>query len=312
MQRTLSLGKFSLGRLGLACGTILSLGFAGLVWPLTAAEKDTTPIRVTQCRIKPADQVTLSVNQSGVIGSIPREGDTVEPEQLVIQLEDALARAALAVAEKEAGNDVKVRYAAKAADVSRLTWEDAVEINMNVKGAIPETEVRLKKLEYDRDVLQIEQTEHDQTIALLKRDEAEAQLKLFHVKSPVAGTVTRVLKNKGEAVRQGEPVLELVNTRRVRVEGYLDVADRRRVAPGCPVQVTPEAAEGAPAAAPATGTIVFVDVVVQPVTSKVRIWADVDNPDDLLLPGLTVNMSIAPRKTSLTATTGKTTTGKTR
>jgi multidrug resistance efflux pump len=143
-------------------------------------------------------------------------------------------------------------------------------------------------------VLQIEQARHRQAIAVLKRDEAAAQLKSFSVIAPFVGTVSKVLKHKGEAVRQGEPVLEMVNTRRVRVEGFLDVSNRRFVTPGTTVRVEPEVSVGNPTAAPAVGKIVFVDSVVQPVTQQVRIWADVENADELLLPGLTAVMTISP------------------
>ena len=251
-------------------------------------------IRLTGCRIKPADQVTLSVNQSGVLDSVPREGDRVEAGQRVILLEDELARATLAVAEKEAANDVDLRHSEIASDAARLEHEQTIQINELSQGAITLTETRRAKLGFDRSLLQIEQAKHKQAIAVLKRDETAAQLKTFYVTAPFLGTVNKVLKHKGETVRQGEPVLELVNTRRVRVEGFLDVAHRRRVTPGTAVQVEPETRADGSVAAPATGKIVFIDSVVQPVTQQVRIWADVENTDELLLPGLTAVMSITP------------------
>jgi len=251
-------------------------------------------IRLKGCRIKPADQVTLSVNQSGVLRTVPREGDLVDAGQHVILLDDDLARASLAAAEKEAANDVDIRYAGISSDVARLEHEQAVQVNERANRAISIAEVRRAKLEFDRSLLQVEQARHKQAIAGLKRDEAAAQLKTFHVVSPVVGTVNKVLKHKGEAVRQGDPVLEIVNTRRVRVEGFLDVADRRHVVPGTSVTVEPEVRHGGPATASAAGRIVFVDAVVQPVTQQVRIWADVDNGDELLLPGLTAVMTISP------------------
>ena len=51
---------------------------------------------------------------------------------------------------------------------------------------------------------------------VFKRNEAQAQLDTFSIRAPFAGVVTRVHRGKGEAVRQGDQVLELVSTQRVR------------------------------------------------------------------------------------------------
>ena len=66
----------------------------GGTFPLVHGDEGSAPaIRLTGCRIKPADQVTLSVNQSGVLDSVPREGDRVDAGQRVILLENELAQA---------------------------------------------------------------------------------------------------------------------------------------------------------------------------------------------------------------------------
>ena len=261
-------------------------------------EPSAANIRLINCRIKPAGQVTLSANQSGSIVTVPQEGDQVTTGQRIIQLDDELARAALAVAEKQAENDAEIRHAMISSDVARLEFEQATEINNSSKGAIPTSEVRTRKLEYDRSLLLIEQSRHQQAVAVLKRHEAAAQLKAFSVNAPFDGTIVKVLKKPGESVRQGEPVLELVNTRRVRVEGFIDVAYRERIAAGTRVQVTSELASESSSPSNSSGTIVFVDSAVQPVTRQLRIWADVDNSSGTLISGMTATMSVVPGKNS--------------
>jgi len=273
---------------------VLSLGMLVIGFTSGAhAEGDSSgSIRVTGCRIKPANHVTLSVNQSGILSTVPEEGTTVDMGQLVIQLEDELARASLVVAEKEAVNDVDIRFSEIAADVANLEYEQAVKVNESVKGSMTMADIRRRKLEYDRSVAQTEQARFKQAIAVLKRDESAAQLKTFHVAAPFTGMVNKVMKHPGEAVRQGEPILEMVNTRRVRIEGYLDVPHRRRVAAGTAVEALPESHKGEGPEKPCRGKVVFVDSVVQPVTQQVRFWAEVENPDETLLPGLTASITI--------------------
>lgn len=250
-------------------------------------------IQLPNCRIKPEGQVTLSANQSGILAAVPKEGDQVESGQQVIQLDSELARTAVAVAERQAEIDVDIRFAEISSDVARLEYEQAKDVNMSSPGSIPLTEVRRRKLEYDRSLLQIEQSKHQQAVALLKLNEANAQLKTFSVAAPFAGTVTKVVKKAGESVRPGEPILELVSTRRVRVEGYIDASLRRKISPGTPVQVEGEKLDDE-VLQPAEGKIVFVDTVVQPVTRQIRICAEVDNSNESLVAGLTATMTVLP------------------
>lgn len=256
--------------------------------------EQTRSISLADCRIKAADQVILSANQPGAIKWIPQEGDLVKVGERLILIDDELALVSLAVAEKQALNQIDIRYSEAASEVARLEYEQSLEVNASLKGSISVTEVRRRKLEFDRSLLQIEQSTHQQQVALLKRDEAAAQLKTFLVVAPFTGVVSRVLKRKGESARQGEPILELVNTRRVRVEGFVQVAERHLIRPGTPVQVDCENGTVTDSPHFATGKIVFVDTVVQPVTRRFRVWADVDNSDGALISGLTAKMVILP------------------
>ena len=83
------------------------------------------------------------------------------------------------VAEREASNDVEIRYALKAFEFARLEYEEALESNRLVSGAVPDIEVRLLKLAADRTKLQIEQAQHRHAVARLKAKEARARLDAF-------------------------------------------------------------------------------------------------------------------------------------
>ncbi|HID21198.1 MAG TPA: HlyD family efflux transporter periplasmic adaptor subunit, partial [Planctomycetaceae bacterium] len=181
-----------------------------------------------------------------------------------------------------------------AAKVAEVHFLRAVEANQQVPGAVPDLEVRQLKLEYDKAMLSIELANHDFAVAGLEAKRAEAQLKMYRIEAPFDGIVTQIYKRKGEAVRQGDPILELANTDRVRVEGRVSINDVWRVKPGMAVQVRldipdvdlPEEKQVFP------GRVVFVDVAVQPVTREVRVWAEVENHDNILKDGLTAVMTI--------------------
>lgn len=252
-------------------------------------------IRLTDCHLQLIDQVVLASDRPGILEFVePEEGDFVEAGVQVAGLKDEVARAALAVAKHKMENDVQKRYAEKASEVAHAEYEKALETNRRVPGTVPDIELRRLKLAAERTLLQIEQATHEMIEARLTYEQTLADLKTYRVEAPFAGTVTRIYKRKGEAVRQGDPILELVSTRRMRVEGYLDVQHAWTVRPGHSVRVKLDIpGVDLPVEQEVfEGRIVFVDKSVQPVTRKVRVWAEVANRNDLLRAGLTATMEI--------------------
>jgi multidrug resistance efflux pump len=280
---------------------------AGLIcWALAlssnAAEPQLgEPIQLASCRVMPAEQATLSIGQSGILQFAVTEGETVTAGQLVFRLQDDLAVAALAIADKESANDVECRFAQISSDVARLEYEQVVEVNGSIARAISLSDVRRRKLEFDRSVMQIEMAKHQHAVRLLKRDEAVARLATFRVQAPFDGVVTRVIKHKGESVQQGEPVAELLNSRRVRIEGFIGIAQRQHVSVGTPIRVKYVHPDALSLPVTLTGKIMFVDAVAQPVTRQVRIWANVDNSNGELVPGLPVAAELTIRTDSSTS-----------
>jgi RND family efflux transporter MFP subunit len=254
------------------------------------------PIEVEQCTIKPLDEVTLSCDRPGIVAFVkPREGDIVQEGQLIAGLQDEVAQAALAVAAKEAESDVDIRYAEKAGALAEIEHRKALDANRYVQ-AIPEVEVLRLKLASEKTILELESARLRRAVNELKRDEAQAQLDTYRIKAPFDGVVTRVHRSKGEAVRQGDQVLELVNTKSVRVEGVVRIRDIWQVKPGCEVQVKLDlpGIDHEVEKQSFQGRIVFVDVKAEPVTQTVRVWAEVGNPENVLRGGLLAKMTIFP------------------
>lgn len=267
------------------------------------AQKDAAksqPITLFRCRIQLIDDVTLAGGRTGILAFVkPIEGESVKKGDLVASLMDDAPRAAWEVAKKEASNDIEVRYAKKAFEVAEAEHEAAMIANRRLKDTVPEIEVKKLKLAADRGNLQIEKAEHDFEIVKRKADEAKGVLKTYWIDAPFDGVVTKVFKASGEAVREGDPILELSNTSRVRVEGKVNIKDVWNVAPGRPVQVQLDIPEVDLPVEQMTfnGRIVFVDVKVEPVTKEVRVWAEVANRDNVLRAGLTAKMTIDPSGT---------------
>jgi membrane fusion protein, multidrug efflux system len=283
--------------LSAVCLALLAAFVAPLLCAADPASKPAAPIEIGRCRIKLIDQVTLASDRSGIISYVEaEEGHEVQEGQKIAGLMDEVAAANLAIAQKKSENDVEIRFSTKAAELAQAEYDKALEANKIVKNAVPDIEVRRLKLAAEKSTLQIEQADHQRKLDALTRDQAQAELNTYRVKVPFDGTVTRVFKHKGEAVRQGDPILELASTRRVRVEGDLDIQHLTHVRPGCRVVVQLDIPEVDLDIEKETfeGRVEFVDVNVQPVSRQVRIWARVQNRGDILRAGLSTRMIITP------------------
>ncbi len=290
---------------------LLPLTFVVMTSVASAAEKPSTPtasknVRVPECRIVLIRQVTLACDRSGVLRSVEfHEGDAVEARQQVVLIADEVARANLAVAEKKASNDVDVRFNQKARDLAEVEYQKNVEANEKAaaksKGegkqtvvAVAQLEIEKLRLAADKTVLAIEQAENELALNKLTADQARAELATHSVIAPFSGVVTRVYKHPGEAVRQGDPILELVNIDRVRIEGRVALSDVRAIKPKLKVRVKLNDPDFSPPAAAEefVGRVTFVDVTVDPVTRETRVWAEVENRDNILRGGLMAEMVI--------------------
>ncbi|MEX0729141.1 MAG: HlyD family efflux transporter periplasmic adaptor subunit [Planctomycetaceae bacterium] len=305
---TTSTAKYHSRRWGLPLAIVATLGIVACVtvsdavWgqnaKLTKAKTKAVDSRILieECRITPVQVAVLSTDRPGVFAEVSvTEGALVEADAVIARLQDEVAQARYVVAREKATDDVDVRYAAKAAEYARKEYEIHVEANKKAQAFSP-LEIEKLKLAMERGILQIQKAEHDFLLNKLTRDESFAELNSYQVKAPFNGTITRIYKHKGEAVRQGDPVLELMNTDHLRIEGYLGIRDRLRVKPGTPVtvkldipdedlEIENEVFEG---------RVTFIDLAVNPVTSSFRVWAEVPNRDDLLRVGLTAQMIIHP------------------
>ena len=256
------------------------------------------------CRVKFAERRTLAVEHPGILNEAIREGVRVEAGQVVLRVRDAVPRSALAVAVARADSDADIRAASKELEAVQFELETHLKANQSRPGTYTEIEVRRVQLAAESAAIKVEQADHERHINQRLKEQAEDELRTYDVPSTIAGLVTRAFKGAGEAVQLGEPILEVVNTEVVRVEGYVPLAEAWRLQVGMPVTVrvelagrTGSVAGGAadqtqPSAVTMHGELGFVDVDVQPIAKVVRVWAELANQDDLLREGMEAELTI--------------------
>jgi len=118
------------------------------------------------------------------------------------------------------------------------------------------------------------------------------------ITAPFDGIVIERMKNPGESVRANEAVVRLGNLIKLRAFAYIPLDYACRVKEGQIVEIQPRISGTRAVAVPIEqkrfrGKITFVDPQIQPVAeTAVRIYAECDNRDFELRPGLKATMTI--------------------
>jgi macrolide-specific efflux system membrane fusion protein len=123
---------------------------------------------------------------------------------------------------------------------------------------------------------------------------AEKSVARRQIIAPRTGVVVKLYRRVGEWVAPGDPVLRLVRSDRMRVEGYMNAREYDpHTVIGKPVRVTVELAHGRKVHA--DGVVKLPDLTIES-DGKYRIWAEVENQKDgsawLLRPGQRAAMSV--------------------
>lgn len=189
-----------------------------------------------EAAVKALHDIKLAAQADGILQELLfDEGAAVEKGQHVLTIDERTANAELAVAQKEfeaasaqASQDANLRFSKKVADVSEAEY-DEIRVLFE-KNSASRQETRRKLLEYEkaREGIKVAEVDHTKDIlaaAVAKEKVAAAnvQLNLRKVISPYDGIVVERLRDQGEWVKAGEPILRLVHMKEMRIEAMVPV-----------------------------------------------------------------------------------------
>ena len=248
--------------------------------------------------------------------------------------EKAKLEVAARISQKQAESDVAVRLAEKSKDVAKYELDRAQKAKDSFSGSISNSELNRLTVLFDQRTLEIEKAQEDRAINVLKPEadlaavqqqaeaiartqslaaekeqeqqvaqanlevakselaEAKLQLERRRLKAPFAATVVAVSRQPGEWLEPGSVVLRLIQLDRLRVEGFVSADQAVLMAPGQRVQIV----FPGNLVEPVSGEVTFVSPEVEPVNQQVRIWAEFDNPEKRIRPGLVTTMEVEATK----------------
>jgi multidrug efflux pump subunit AcrA (membrane-fusion protein) len=210
--------------------------------------------------VKVADQIKLPAKEPGVLVHLAvKEGSQIRAGQEIGKIDDSepqmqkkAANYQLRAAVERYSNDVDIRYAEAASAVAKADYEMLVESNRLAEKSVAQTEVRGKKLEWDKAVLLAEKSRHERELAKYeawtKKAEVEAAdmaIQRRLIKAPFDGVVEELSRKQDEWVNPGDTILKLFRLDTMQVEGAVAQSqyDPHELH-GCQVTVEVEMARG--------------------------------------------------------------------
>ena len=284
------------------------LGHAVVALMCTAAAVCGQTIEAESVLIRLIDQVDVPARAIGALVEVrAAEGTVVSKGQLLAQIDDTEAKLdqqraemAVAIATQQAADDVAIRSAKKASDYARAHYERLSRAERSQPRSVSESELEKARLDAEQGVLEMESAQSDHELAILKQRLSDSDLavakrnvEIRKILAPLSGVVVSVLNQPGEWVKPGDKIFRIIRTNRLRAEGFVAADDVREDLRGAPVTLWPESAKSA--SETFAGKIVFVSPEIDPINEQVRVWAEVENPDGHLRPGIRAKMTIQAR-----------------
>lgn len=203
-------------------------------------------------------------------------------------------------AEHVANSDVDIRHAKAAAEVADANLQFLSNANSLSKKTVSDIEILRAKLEWQKAKLATEQTLEKQIEARLtakakgaEKEAAQLALERRILRAPFDGVVTSINKKPGEWIAGGDPVMQIVGIKRLRVSGNVDATQwGPSDLAGRSVTVTITLPRGRKVNVP--GKVTFVSPVVT--LKKLPVYAEIETPMENDLPlvqaGLEGSMTI--------------------
>lgn len=240
-------------------------------------------LKLDECRVELLKSriIMVGASQTGVLEYVePGEvGKVVLKDAKVAKIRDEVMQAKLEAARKRVESDIEIRYAQKSHEVATERYRSALKKRESYSPA----EMMNLKLEFEKTKLQIEKAEVDRAIQALEQGEIIAELKNYEMTAPISGEVAQILKKTGESVRQGDDIMQIIDTSEIRAIGKLPTKSQALVTKGTRVRIY--LLGNSPSDPPPfdnvfEGKITFLDPTVSRVSQTFDIHATVFNQKD--------------------------------
>jgi membrane fusion protein, multidrug efflux system len=206
-----------------------------------------------QCLFEPSMTVELGSPVRGVLsGVLVDRGDLIKKGETVARIDSRAQRAAVALAKSRA------EFAQRTIERNEELIEDDLLSSQEMDEMATESQ-----------------------LALLELDQAETNLDMRNIKSPINGVVVKIVHTEGEFIDDTE-ILVLAQIDPINVEVVVPVNSFGQITEGMQATVTPEA----PLEGTYQATVVVVDKVIDAASGTFRVRLTIPNKDLKIPTGL--------------------------
>lgn len=183
-----------------------------------------TPITEQQAKALPPDRVKrIKVLDTVRVYHVLREGDWVDAGQLVAQLDDRMAQADLLSKQaKLVAAQAAYKAAKEMTAEARHRWEVREDLARRL-GTTTQEEANGAKITYAHMKSEEVKAEQDIEVAKAEANQAKVLVGMHEIHTEVPGRIQLIYKHPGENVKAADPVLQIKNPTRVRVEAMVNL-----------------------------------------------------------------------------------------
>lgn len=233
------------------------------VWPIEAIPSMPDVLELPGA-LEPNKIIELPVEQRGRIEEVFfKEGDLVEPGQLLLRLDQVLLEAEYEKAKAQSAFDERTHSRA---------------LELLERGVLNRNEV--------------EELEARKIVSAANLELARTNLERATVRSPVRGVVDQLVRDKGEYVAPGDTFARVVDVETLKLVIQVPERDLRFFSEGKRIEVSVDALDGARVG----GAVSFISRIADEATRTTRIEVALDNRSGRLYSGMIVRARIPRRQ----------------
>jgi RND family efflux transporter MFP subunit len=288
--------------LALAAGLAAALTaplFSGALAAQNLKSSASETLVIEEAHVDWIDRANVASLREGVIERMELSiGMPVAKGKPIGYLHSEMAELSVRKAEVAASSVGPMEKAVAQMDLAAAVVAINKRLNQRIKGSVSAEE--MAKAEAELKVANASKIEATERVKLDQAELALARRALDEhtIRAPFDGIIIEVIKHPGERVGATEPVVKLANLDKLRVYGYVPIEYYLQVKEGQIVEFQVRLAGGRRSPQPIEqkrfrGKVTFVDKEIQADgESAVRVYAEFENKDQSLSPGLKGSLTI--------------------
>ena len=163
--------------------------------------------------------------------------------------------------------------------------DDAKVALVQAQSQFETSQQHLKSLQSVGRTEQLKNAQSQMEAAKSHYQSSQAQASYAEVRSPISGVISDRPLNIGEMASAGSALFSIVDISRINARANVPVHEAALIRVGRPATISEPNGE-------LTGKVTVVSPAVDPNTTTVQVWVEVQNKGEVLKPGVTAQMSI--------------------